>query len=58
MRILQTCYVAGIFDDGKLHAEAEAEERDLMLTRIADGFDLSFDAAVAEAARYEDAIDI
>ena len=48
--------VARELDDGALHAEAEAEERDLVLAGILDGLDLALDAAVAKAARHEDAL--
>lgn len=47
--------VACEFDNGKLHAEAQAEEGDAVLTGIADGFDHAVDAAAAEAAGDDDA---
>ena len=49
--------VAGKLDDGALQAEADAEERDPALAGEADGLDLARDAAVAEAARHQDAVD-
>lgn len=50
-------YISGKFNDGALHTEAEAEERDLIDARILDGVDLALDAAVAEAAGNDDAVD-
>lgn len=50
-------YISGKFNDGALHTEAEAEERDLIDARILDGVDLAFDAAIAEAAGDDDAVD-
>jgi len=37
-----------------LHAETNAEKRDAILPRVADGGNLAFTAAVAEAAGNED----
>jgi hypothetical protein len=45
--------VARVLDDRHLHAEADAEERDLVLAGVADRLDLPFGAALAEAARHE-----
>jgi hypothetical protein len=50
--------VAGVFDDGALQAEADAEEGDVVFAGVADGGDLAFDAALAEAAGHEDAVDL
>src|SRR6266542_3893749 len=44
-------------DDSALHAEADAEIRHALLPGVADGLDLSFDPAVPEAARDEDAVE-
>ena len=49
--------VAGEFDDGQLHAEADAEVRHLVLAGIADGGDLAFGTAPAETAGDQDGID-
>ena len=44
--------------DGDVHAEADAQIRDLALARDAAGEDLSFPAARAEAAGHEHAVDL
>ena len=49
--------LAGELDDRALQAEAQAEVRDAVLARVAGGQDLALDAAMAEAARDEDAGD-
>src|SRR5687768_12847324 len=41
-------HVPRIFDDGELHAEADAEIRDAVLAREANRLDFAFDAALAE----------
>ena len=56
VRVRHAADVARKLDDGALHAEAEAEERELVLARVLDGLDLALDAAVAEAARHEHAL--
>ena len=48
--VLQADHVAREFDDGTLKAQADAKERHVALTRIADGVDLATGAAVIEAA--------
>ena len=48
--------VAGAFDDGHLHAEADAEEGDVALAGETHGFDFADGAALAEAAGDEDAV--
>ena len=48
--------VAGELDRRALHAQADAEERNLALAGEADRLDLAFDAALAEAAGHEDAV--
>ena len=40
-----------------LHAEADAEERELALAGVADGFDHALHAAHAEAAGHEQAVE-
>ena len=52
----QARHVAGIVNDGRLHAVADAEVRHLVLAREARGQHLAFEAAVAEAARHQDAV--
>ncbi|CDN42609.1 Uncharacterized protein BN871_BO_00110 [Paenibacillus sp. P22] len=48
--------VPGIFDDGNLHAETDAEERNALLARITDRRDLAFDSPVPEAAGHQNAV--
>ena len=43
-------------DDRHLHAETNAEKRDVILARVADRGNLAFAAAIAEAAGNEDAV--
>ena len=43
--------------DGALHAQADAEERDPVLAGEADRLDLAVDAALAEAAGHQHAVD-
>lgn len=49
--------MAGEFHDSALHTQAEAEVRHVVFTGILDGTDLAFDAAVAEAAGNDNAVD-
>ena len=56
--VSQVGQVAGAFDDGHLHAEADAEERDAAFAGEAYGGDLAFRAAFAEAAGDEDAVHV
>ena len=49
--------VAGVFDDGHLETEADAEEGDFIFAGEADAFDFAFDAAVAEAAGDDDTVE-
>ncbi len=55
---LHVADVAGVVDDRHLHAEADAEERHLLLAGVATGRDLALDPALAEAAGDEDAVGI
>src|SRR5436309_2991430 len=55
---LQAAHVARVFDYRALHAEADAEVRHALLARVAHRLDLALDAAVAEAARHQDAVDV
>ena len=57
-RVWNVGEVSGALDDGHLHAEADAEERDAVRAGEADGFDLAFGAAFAEAAGDEDAVHV
>ena len=57
VRIIGAERLARELDDRALQAEAQAEERDVVPARPADGPDLALDAAVAEAAGHDDAGD-
>ena len=57
VRALEAADVARELDHRQLHAEADAEERDAVLARVADRGDLALDAAVAEAAGHEDRVE-
>src|SRR5512135_2135441 len=56
VRLPQPGEGAGVFDRGAIYAQADAEERDLVLAGVGHGPDLALDAALAEAARDEDAV--
>src|SRR5690606_24072252 len=58
VRVRQAELVAGVLNDGDLKAEAEPEVRDAALAGESHGGDLAFDAAVAEAAGDEDAVEV
>ena len=42
--------VSGEFDDGGLHAQAEAEKRHLVFTSVAHGGNFAFDASFAKSS--------
>src|SRR5690606_38317373 len=50
--------MAGEVDHRRLHAVADAEIRDAMLAGVPGRPDLALEAAVAEAARHQDAVDV
>ena len=50
--------VAGELDDHALHAEANTQRGDAVLTGIAQGDELPVDTAGAEARSYDDTINI
>ena len=54
----QAQHVAGVLDGHHLHAEAQAEARDVVLAGVAGGGDLALDAALAEAAGDDDAVEV
>ena len=56
IRVLDAADVARVFDDGDLHAEADAEVRHIVLARILCREDHALDAAVTEPAGHEDAV--
>ena len=51
-------HITGKLHDGKLHAEAETEIRNVMSPCVGDGMDLSVNSSVAEAARNQNAVHI
>jgi hypothetical protein len=55
--VLQAADVARELDAGGLHAEADAEVGNLVLAGVADGVQHALDAALAEAAGDEDAVE-
>ena len=55
MGVFQSCSIAGVLDDGKLHTKAESQERNPVLSCIPDSSDLAVDSPIAEAAGNEDA---
>jgi hypothetical protein len=56
VRAVEPDHVARELDHRHLHAEADAEERPLLLARVAHRRDLALGAAVAEAHRHEDRV--
>ena len=56
--VLDAEQVARRLDHRHLHAEADAEERHLAFARELDGVDLALGAALAEAARHQDAVHV
>ena len=44
---------AAEFHHHQLHSQAETQVGDFILARVADGFDLAFDAAAAETTRHQ-----
>ena len=55
--IVPAADVAGELDDGDLHAEADAEEGDVVFAGVAGGGDFPLSAAVAKATGDEDALE-
>ena len=54
--VLQSADIARKLNDGALHTEADAKERNLMLPGIPHGRDFSLDAPVSETARYQNTV--
>ena len=54
----QAAHVARELDHRALQAEAQAEVRHVVLARVAGGRDLALDAADAEAAGHDDAVEV
>ena len=55
VRAFQMRGVARVFDDGDLHAETQSQIRDVLFAGVLRREDHALDAAVAEAARHENA---
>ena len=56
VRIGHAGHVAGILDNGNLHAEADAEIGHAVLPRVAYSPDFALDATLAKTAGHEDCI--
>src|SRR5713226_2590875 len=56
VRPVKTADVTSKLHHSYLHAEADAEKGNAILSRIAHGLDLSLAAPIAEAARHQDAV--
>ena len=54
--VFEAAHVARELDHHRLHAQADAEVRHLVLAREADGVDHALDAALAESARDQNAV--
>src|SRR5436190_170993 len=57
MRAAETNFVPAEFNDGALHAQANAQERNASLAGKANCFDLAFDAALAKAAGNQNSVE-
>ena len=56
VRLVEAGAVAGVFNGGALHSQADSEERSLVLAGVVDGVDHALNATLPETARNEDAI--
>ena len=56
VRVRQAGHIAGVLDQRDLHAQADAEVRDLVFAGVARGHDLAFHAALAKAPRHQDGV--
>src|SRR5690348_14585692 len=54
--VLQTTNVARKFNAGRLHPEANAEIRNLLLTRISDRLQHTFNPALPKSSRYQNSV--
>ena len=52
----ESAFIACEFDGGDLHAEADAEVRDVVFASVFGGEDFSFDSTITESAGNEDSI--
>lgn len=58
VRSFKATYVARVLDDRELHTEADTEERNVLLSRVADGGDLPLDSSVSETSRNENRVEV
>src|SRR6516162_10237141 len=56
VRLRQSRSIAGVFNSGALHAEADSEEGDFMLAGELDGVDHTLNAALAKTTRNQNAV--
>ena len=56
--LFQSTYMARELDARGLHAQTDTKVRHLIFTRVLNALQHAFDAAFAEAARYQDSIDM
>src|SRR5262245_42940783 len=53
---VQATHVTSKLDHGHLHSEADAEERNMILPRVADRLNLSFATAIAESTWHQNSV--
>ncbi len=58
VRVIVSDHIPDKLHDGKLHAKAEAQERDIVFTRVSDRVDHPLDPSVAKTAGDKDAVDV
>src|SRR5690554_196135 len=54
--VFQSGHVAGVFDNRHLHAQADAQVRNLVLAGILNRADLAFHATLTKATRYQNGV--
>ena len=54
IRIRDTQYVSGKFDDSDLHSKTNSKVRDLVSPRILRSSDLALNATISETSRHQD----
>ena len=57
-RPCRPAHIPRIFDRGALHAQANAEKRNLVFARVLNGVNHALDSALAEAARNQNAVNV
>ena len=58
VRALEVADIAGVLNQRHMHTQANTEEGNTLLTGIADGFDLALNAAIAEATRHKNRVEL